>query len=87
MVFLLVLWTVKLSIFRFWTFGRRCFAGDFVFFKLDNLEVTIIKNIGYVSFDLLTLNCNSVLIKHYEAVNFKVKKLILDVRQKIFIVF
>jgi len=33
-------------------------AGDYVLFKWINVKATVIKNIGYVSFDLLTLNCN-----------------------------
>jgi len=32
-------------------------AGAFVLFKWANVKVTVIKYIGYVSFDLLTLNC------------------------------
>jgi hypothetical protein len=31
---------------------------DFVLFTWANVKITVIKNIGYVSFDLLTLNLN-----------------------------
>jgi len=33
-------------------------AGAFVLFKWTNEKVTEKRNIGYVSFDLVTLNCN-----------------------------
>jgi len=33
-------------------------AVAFVLFEWANVKVTVIKNIGYVSFDLLTFNCN-----------------------------
>jgi len=40
----LVLWTVKLSIFRlFGPLVGNYFAGAFVFFKWANLEITVIE--------------------------------------------
>jgi hypothetical protein len=34
------------------------FAGAFVSFKWANVKVTVINNVCYVSFELVTLNCN-----------------------------
>ena len=44
--------------FIFWPFVGDFVAGAFVLFKWANVKLTEIKNIGYVSFDLITLNCN-----------------------------